>query len=54
MESTSTFLTHISAGKHALPRFPYFLHTLYLFTKSDIKTVVIPVVSLRFRIPPVI
>ncbi|EIW54174.1 uncharacterized protein TRAVEDRAFT_132392 [Trametes versicolor FP-101664 SS1] len=52
MESTSSFLTHISTGKHALPRLPYFLHTLYLFTKSDIKTVVIPVTSLAIASAP--
>lgn len=47
MASTSTFSfsNRIYTATYALRRLPYFLYTLYLFTKSDIKTVVIPVVS---------
>ena len=44
--TSSTSLTRRLADVAGLLRgFPYFLHTLFLFTKSDFKTTIFPTVS---------
>ncbi|EIW54167.1 uncharacterized protein TRAVEDRAFT_132995 [Trametes versicolor FP-101664 SS1] len=57
MASTSTpsssFFSPLGSAVHALRNIPYFLFTLILFTKSDLKTTVGPVSSLALASAPV-
>ncbi|KAI0629571.1 UbiA prenyltransferase family-domain-containing protein [Trametes polyzona] len=50
---TASLRGHLSTVTRALRGVPYFLHTLYLFTKSDFKTTVIPVSSLAIASAPI-
>ncbi|KAL1937899.1 hypothetical protein VTO73DRAFT_12792 [Trametes versicolor] len=51
--STSSLFGPLGTAVHVLRRVPYFLYTLLLFTKSDLKTTVGPVSSLAIASAPV-
>ncbi|OJT05251.1 hypothetical protein TRAPUB_3958 [Trametes pubescens] len=52
--SSSSFFTPLGTALRTLRSVPYFLYTLLLFTKSDLKTTVGPVVTGPLRIPHVV
>ncbi|KAI0628441.1 UbiA prenyltransferase family-domain-containing protein [Trametes polyzona] len=47
-----SFSAHRALAKRALRGVPSFLHTLFLFTKSDLKTIVIPVSAFAVAAAP--
>ncbi|KAH9889261.1 UbiA prenyltransferase family-domain-containing protein [Cubamyces lactineus] len=53
MPSSSALSRQLARDLRTLRDIPHFLHTLFLFTKSDIKTTVFPVTSLAIASAPI-